>query len=132
MLQSISQKSRTHACRPHNSHDLTVRLTVSRYLSRSHGELLIFDAFSRYETSARLANLWLRILYWRMWGYRILCKRQWFYFCDIDQCKFIISRRRDGCLLGVKGRTGNCSSKEPGDEAIHGIVGVSRWATSAG
>ena len=24
------------------------------------------------------------------------------------------------------------SSKEPGDEAIHGIVGVSRWATSAG
>ena len=36
------------------------------------------------------------------------------------------------CLLGVKGRTGNCSSKEPGDEAIHGIVGVSRWATSAG
>ena len=56
-----------------------------------------------------------------MWGYRILCTGQWFYFCDIDMC-----------LLGVKGRTGNCSSKEPGDEAIHGIVGVSRWATSAG
>ena len=34
--------------RPLNSHDLTVTLTVSRYLSRSHGELLIFDAFSRF------------------------------------------------------------------------------------
>ena len=49
-----------------------------------------------------------------MWGYRILCTRQWFYFCDIDQCKV----HNQFCLLGVKGRTGNCSSKEPGDEAL--------------
>ena len=34
--------------------------------------------------------------------------------------------------LGSKVVREICSSKEPGDEAIHGIVGVSRWATSAG
>ena len=65
-----------------------------------------------------------------MWGYRILCTRHWFYFCDIDQCKVHNQQAKSSfCLLGVKGRTGNCSSKEPGDD---GIVGVSRWATSAG